>query len=80
MPMGTHHRIEGMLRWTDHGFALIGDGGSYWTLGVPWRFKKLARRHLDQRMFVAGTRCGFNDLIVTQMEVAGKNYCPTGAL
>ena len=69
MPLGTHHRMAGTLRWTEHGFTLFPDDGGYWALDVPWHLKRLARTQLERRLIVAGTRCGFNDLAVTEMEV-----------
>lgn len=65
MPMGTHHRLTGLLVRDATGFALEADGGGRWRLDVS--DDTLAERLLGRRVNLTGTRCGFDLLEVDGM-------------
>ena len=65
MPRGTRHKVTGILRLARRGFELHVDGGGVWALDVPsWR---RARKLVDQRVTVMGTRSGFDPLDVHEI-------------
>ena len=65
MPMGTRHRLTGLLVHDADGFALGVDGGGRWRLDVS--DYALAASLLDRRVELTGTRCGFDLLEVDGM-------------
>lgn len=65
MPLGTCHKVTGILRLARRGFELHMDGGGVWALDVPsWR---RTRKLVDQRVTVMGTRSGFDLLDVHEI-------------
>jgi len=65
MPMGTKHKITGMLCWGPVcGFVLHTDGGAEWELDFPAALRDPAEEHLHSRVTVEGVRSGFNILDV----------------
>jgi hypothetical protein len=60
MPMGTRHRLSGLLLQSPRGLLLqVDDGGTY-VLETSNSAKSL----LGHRVTVEGTRCGFDRLDV----------------
>ncbi len=60
MARGTQHILTGTLCWRGRGYALQMDDGGQWRLDIIGS----ARRYLNQRVTVEGTRSGFNLLDV----------------
>lgn len=60
MPMGTRHRVKGILLDSARGLVLEVEGGGVWALDVGWSDRKL----VGQRVTVEGTRSGFDRLDV----------------
>lgn len=58
MPMGTRHRLEGLLLDSKHGLVLQVDDGGVWALGHDRHVAKL----VGLRVVVEGTRCGLDKL------------------
>ena len=70
MPMGSKHRLTGILRWDgDHGFTLAVDGGGWWELDFPCGLRDAADEALHDRITVEGVRSGFNILDVRVLRV-----------
>lgn len=68
MPRGTHHTLTGTLRWTRLGYALEMDDGGIWRLDVGWGWK--ARRNINRRIVVEGSRSGFDWIDVDQLRLS----------
>ncbi len=62
MPLGTAHRVTGLLVTDGHGFALDVDGGGRWRLDV--RDDRVAAWLAGLRVTVIGRRAGFDLLEV----------------
>lgn len=58
MPMGTRHRLEGLLLDSKRGLVLQVDDGGVWAL----RHDRHAAKLVGLRVVVEGTRCGFDKL------------------
>ena len=70
MPLGTHHRIAGTLRWSPRlDFCLEADGGGYWLLDVPFRKTEEVDDLVHSRVAVRGVRSGYADLYVVKVKV-----------
>jgi len=66
MPLGSEHRLTGILLNTTNGFSLDVDGGGSWRLDL--RDDRKARRLLGLRVVVNGRRSGFDLLDVDRLE------------
>lgn len=72
MPLGTRHKVTGILHPSQHGlYALEVDGGGVWQLDVGWGWK--ARKLAGRRVTVEGTRGGFDLLDVRRIRQATEN-------
>ena len=68
MPMGTRHRVTGLLLNSKRGLVLEVDGGGAWALDGAGKAHKL----VGQRVTVEGTRSGFDRLDVDWIGPAQK--------
>ena len=65
----AHEVVTGILRRSSHGlFALETDDGGIWRLDVGWSLR--ARRLVDRRVTVIGTRADFDLLDVDHLKIA----------
>jgi Protein of unknown function (DUF5818) len=60
MPIGTHHRFEGLLMMSARGLVLSLADGGVWALDTDVSSRKL----LGQRVIVEGVRSGFDRIDV----------------
>ena len=60
MPMGSRHRLEGLLLNSKRGLVLKIDDGGVWALDQDRRASKL----VGLRVIVEGTRSGFDRIDV----------------
>lgn len=68
MPLGTRHRVTGLLLNSRRGFVLEVEGGGAYALDTDRRAHNL----VGQRVTVEGTRSGFDRLDVDWIGLAQK--------
>lgn len=67
MPLGSKHRLTGILLATAAGYALDADGGGSWRLDV--RNHRVAKGLIGLRVVVNGRRSGFGLLDVDLLKL-----------
>ena len=60
--------VTGVIRRGPRGPVIACDGGGEWELG----YSRRVMQHLDQRVEVQGSRCGFNELDCKRIWRAGE--------
>lgn len=68
MPMGTRHRLEGMLLNSNRGLVLQMDDGGVWAID----YDRHAIELVGSRVVVEGTRSGFDRIDVDYLNLAGR--------
>lgn len=66
MPMGTRHRLTGLLLQSPRGYLLRMDDGGTWALDL----NRSAKGMLGQRVTIEGVRSGFDRIDVDWIGIA----------
>jgi len=69
MPLGSRHRLTGLLKQSARGFILEMDGGGVWALDVGGK----ANPMLGRRVTVEGVRSGFDRIDVDWLGAADRS-------